>query len=203
MPVTTARQKVLVYLRKNRLASAQEIARALRVTPANIRHHLGILAADGRVAVLSERSEGRGRPVKLYGLSGVLTGDNLAMLSDVVLEEALKNPPAAGREAWLESLAAALMEQAGLAELSALPLSKRLALAVEKLNELHYAARWEAGAEGPRLLFGQCPYAAIIDRHPELCRMDAALAEAVLGWDVQQTARIHPGAGTVSYCVFV
>jgi predicted ArsR family transcriptional regulator len=125
------------------------------------------------------------------------------MLSDVVLEEALKNPPAAGREAWLESLAAALMKQAGLAELSALPLSKRLALAVEKLNESHYAARWEAGAEGPRLLFGQCPYAAIIDRHPELCRMDAALAEAVLGWDVQQTARIRPGAGTVSYCVFV
>ncbi len=203
MPVTTARQKVLGYLKKNHLASAHEIARALHVTSANVRHHLGILAADGRVAVASERREGRGRPVKLYGLSGVLAGDNLTMLSDAILDEALKNLSAARSEALLASLAAALIDRAGLADLSTLPLAKRLALAVEKLNDLHYAARWEAGAEGPRMLFGQCPYAAIIGRHPELCRMDAIVVEAVLGRDVQQTAKIRPGADAIPYCIFV
>ena len=64
MAMTTARQKVLAYLKKNRLASAQEIARALHVTPANARHHLRILAADGRVTVVSAGGEGRGRKGK-------------------------------------------------------------------------------------------------------------------------------------------
>jgi predicted ArsR family transcriptional regulator len=96
-----------------------------------------------------------------------------------------------------------LMERARLAEIYTLPLAKRLTLAVEKLNDLHYAARWEAGAEGPRLLFGHCPYAAIIEKHPELCRMDAALVESALGKGARQTARISQGTGQVSYCIFL
>jgi predicted ArsR family transcriptional regulator len=40
---------------------------------------------------------------------------------------------------------------------------------------MNYHARWEAGAEGPRILFGHCPYAAIVGKHPELCEMDVSL----------------------------
>ena len=78
--------------RKTRSASAGEIARALDVTPADVRHHLGVLVSDGLVTVTGDRREGRGRPVKLYGLSSALTGDNLAGLLDAALRE------------WLDSL---------------------------------------------------------------------------------------------------
>ncbi len=193
MAVTTARQKVLAYLKKNRLVSAHEIARALNVTPANARHHLGILAADGRVTVISQRREGRGRPVKLYGLSNALAGDNLPALLDAVLEEWLDGLHPSKREQAMRSVAKRMGENL---KGEALPMAKRLALMVERLNPLHYQARWEAGAEGPRLIFGQCPYAAVIGKHPELCLMDAAILEMVLGTHVDQRVKLNPA------CVF-
>ena len=189
MPVTTARQKVLAYLKKNRLASAHEIARASHVTSANIRHHLGILAADGRVAVISERKEGRGRPVKLYGLAGALVGDNLSSLLDAALTEWLGGLSPSKREQAMRSVAKRVGENLKGESVS---LMKRLAFTIEKLNELHYQARWEAGAEGPRVIFGQCPYAPVIARHPELCQMDAAILESALGAPIEQRMKLRP-----------
>ena len=194
MPVTTARQKVVAYLKKNRLASAHEIARALHVTSANVRHHLGILAADGRVAVISERKEGRGRPVKLYGLSGPLAGDNLAGLLDAALSEWLGGLSPSKREQAMRSVARRVGENP---KGENIPLAKRLAATVEALNPLHYQARWEAGAEGPRVILGQCPYAAVIGKHPELCLMDASLLEGALGARVDQRVKLGPA------CVFL
>ena len=57
---------------------------------------------------------------------------------------------------------------------------KTTGFVIEKLNEMHYQARWEAGAQGPRVIFGRCPFAKIIENHPELCKMDAAMLEMSL-----------------------
>jgi len=75
-----------------------------------------------------------------------------------------------------------------------------LNLSVEKLNQMNYHARWEAGAGGPRILFGHCPYAAIITRHPELCAMDAALLKELFGDELEQIAKIENFQDT---CVFI
>ncbi len=45
----TTRQRILSHLKKTRAASAREIARALNLSAPNVRHHLGVLASDGRV----------------------------------------------------------------------------------------------------------------------------------------------------------
>lgn len=65
---------------------------------------------------------------------------------------------------------------------------------------MNYHARWEAGAEGPRVIFGHCPYAAIIARHPDLCRMDKALLEEWMGRSADQFAKIEIEGSLV--CVF-
>jgi predicted ArsR family transcriptional regulator len=192
MPITT-RQKILDYLKRNRSVSSRELARALHMTPANARHHLGILAADGRVEVVSQRRGGKGRPEKVYRLAGTLAGDNLSVLADALLTEA---GPTLEMEALGERIAGDILE-------SAQPLMRRLASVVERLNGMHYQARWEAGAEGPRIVLGHCPYAAVIGKHPELCRMDAGLLAKLLGGDVRQTAKLEIGAGGLPYCVFV
>ena len=88
MPVTTARQRVLMQLSKLGPSSARELARTLRMSDANVRHHLRVLASDGRLIVLRTRAEGRGRPEKVFGLSPALEGDNLAGLADAILAEA-------------------------------------------------------------------------------------------------------------------
>jgi len=192
MSVTT-RQKILDYLKRNRTVSSRELARTLHMTPANARHHLGILAGDGRVEVVNLRRGGKGRPEKVYRLAGTLVGDNLSALADALLTEA-------DGKVEMEALGKRI---AGESIASGQPLMRRLASAVERLNGMHYQSRWEAGAEGPRVVLGHCPYAAVIGKHPELCQMDAALLAKLLGGEVRQTAKLEKGAGGLPYCAFV
>ena len=175
MPLTT-RQKILDYLKRNQTVSSREIARVLQMTPANARHHLGILAADGRVEVVSQRQAplrgqgGRGRPEKVYRLAGTLVGDNLSVLVDALLAEA-------DEDIEIEAVGRRI---AGESAIAGQPLMRRLTSTIERLNEMHYQARWEAGAEGPRVILGHCPYAGLVGKHPQLCQMDAALLSELL-----------------------
>jgi predicted ArsR family transcriptional regulator len=163
------------------------------MTPANARHHLGILGGDGRVEVFSQRQGGRGRPEKVYRLAGTLVGDNLSRLADALLTEA-------DGKVRMEALGERI---AGRGVVTGQPLMRRLVSAVERLNAMHYQARWEAGAEGPRIILGHCPYSTIIKDHPELCQMDLALLSKLLGGELQQTAMLERGAGGLPFCAFV
>ena len=190
--MTTVRQKVLTYLNKTRSATGREIARALQMSEATVRHHLRVLASDGRLEMMSPRGrDGRGRPEKVYGLPRSALGDNLAVLSEALFMEA-------GMQLPMEALAQHLMQGASFV---GQPLAKRLNLTVEKLNQMHYHARWEAGSEGPRLIFGHCPYAAIIEKHPELCQMDEAILKEWLGQPVRQISKTGKEGSAI--CMFV
>lgn len=189
MSVTTARQRVLAQLSKSGRASARELARTLRMSEAAVRHHLRVLASDGRVTVDTVRAEGRGRPQKVFGISAALAGDNLAGLVEALLSME-------GENLQVERLAMRMLDTDPLANL---PASKRLTLLVEKLNSMHYQSRWEAGAEGPRVIFGRCPYAAVIERHPKLCQMDAEILTRALGGAARQVEKMERGRGV---CIF-
>jgi predicted ArsR family transcriptional regulator len=181
----TARQKVLAHLKKTRSASAREIARALNMSTPNVRHHLGILISDGRLEVASVHQHGeRGRPEKMYSLSQSALGDNLSALADALLTEA-------GSRLNVGGVASRLLDSTQFANF---PTTKRLSLLIEKLNEMHYQSRWEAGAEGPRVIFGRCPFAKIIEHHPELCKIDESMLEAALGRPILQTVKLETNA---------
>ena len=124
---------------------------------------------------------------------GTMLGDNLSVLVDALLSEA-------GGQVEMETLGKRI---AGDDVISDQPLMRRLASTIVRLNTMRYQARWEAGAEGPRVVLGHCPYAAVIEKHPRLCQMDAALLEKLLGGDVRQTAKLEVGAGDMRYCLFV
>lgn len=189
--MTTARQKVLSYFDKSRTASAREISRALKMSPATVRHHLRVLTSDGRLEMASVRGrDKRGRPEKVYSLPRAALGDNLSALSDALLTEA-------GPSIRMEALAGHL---AGESNLAGQTLAKRLSLTIEKINQMNYHARWEAGSEGPRIIFSHCPYAAIIENHPELCRMDEAMLKEWMGQPARQIFKT--GKEGSSVCVF-
>ena len=173
--MTTSRQKILTHLKKTRSASAREIARALKLSVPNVRHHLSVLCSDGRVEMTAVRNRGgRGRPEKAYSLSEAALGDNLSALTQAILTEA-------GSKVRMEAVARLLL---GEQQFAGLPMNRRLALLIEKLNEMHYQAKWEAGAGGPRVILGRCPYARVIESHPEICTMDAALLKNAMARDV-------------------
>jgi predicted ArsR family transcriptional regulator len=161
------------------------------MSAATVRHHLRVLVSDGRLEMMSLRvREGRGRPEKVYSIPRAALGDNLSALSEALLTEA-------GLSVRMEALAKRL---AGESNIKSQPIAKRLNLIIEKLNQMNYHARWEAGPQGPRILFGHCPYAAIIVKHPELCKMDAALLNELFGDDMAQIAKIENFQGM---CIFI
>jgi predicted ArsR family transcriptional regulator len=189
--MVTVRQKILTYFTKTRTASAREISRSLKMSPATVRHHLRVMTADGRLEISFVRGrEGRGRPEKVYSLPRSALGDNLAVLGDAILIEA-------GVAVQMDALAKRL---AGDSSFKDQPIAKRLNSSIEMLNKMNYHARWEAGPQGPRLIFGHCPYAALIGKHPQLCQMDEALLEQLMGDSVAQMFKI--GKEGSSLCVF-
>ena len=190
--MTTSRQRILAHLKKTRSASAREIARALKLSAPNVRHHLSVLCSDGRVEMTAiNNREGRGRPEKVYSLSQAALGDNLSALAEAVLTEA-------GSALKMEAVAHLILDEH---QFAGQPINKRLTLLIEKLNQMHYQAHWEAGAGGPRVIFGRCPYARVIEGHPEICKMDTALLQNALVRSISPLKKIEtPAKGT---CPFI
>jgi len=194
------RSRILDYLRKQQTATVHELSSALTMTGANVRHHLGVLESSELIELVSQRREGRGRPVAVYGLSRRMLGDGLDGLAGALLEGLLRNASEAEQEVRLKSVA---LQLGGNNTPGPLPSALRqLTQAVDRLNELHYQARWEAGIDGAHIILGHCPYAAIIATYPELCRMDAYLLEQGSGSPVEQMAKLQPSAKGYPFCVF-
>lgn len=197
----TSRQRLLEFVQAQHLVSAQDVAQALRMTPANARHHLNILVEQGLVSIVGQRHPaGKGRPLLLYGVAAERLGHNLDQLNSALLSEVTQTMPVDVVAALLAGVAGRM---AGVGEESRpATLTRRLYAAVQRLNSLHYAARWEAHADAPRLILGHCPYAAIIEQHPELCQVDAHLLERLSGVAVTQIARRVEDHQGLRVCVF-
>ncbi len=195
------RQAILAYLQKNTSATAIGLSQALDSTIPNIRHHLSILLQEGAIMAFSpprSRQSGRGRPTTFYRLSPHNQPDNLDRLASALLELVQSPPPSALKPADpLAQLAYRLFNFSG----PAATLTQRLNHVIRQLNLHHYQARWEAGAAGPQIQFRNCPYAAILPEHPELCRFDCKALEIFLRRPVKMTAKID-STQPHSACIF-
>jgi len=194
------RLRILETLRKQQTASVHELSSALAMTGANVRHHLAVLESNDLIELISQRREGRGRPVNVYGLSRRVLGDGLDRLAGAMFDGLLRDAPEAEREAGLRTVALRLGGKNSPGPDTYMP--RRLSQAIDRLNELHYQAHWEAGIDGARIILGHCPYAAIIAAYPELCRMDEYLLEQRCCSPVEQLARLQPSVKGQPFCSF-
>jgi len=191
------RAQILDYIRIHQMASAVEISRALPMTPSNARHHLANLDRQKLIEVIGMRpSKGRGRPTKLYALTKQAMDHNIDLLVDSLLK-ILKE--AGNLDNHFSKLVPHLF-----GDFSSSPnLIGRLNQTVNRLDEMHYQARWEASPEGPRVIFGHCPYAAVLAENPELCQMDAVILKSQLGQSVEQVGKLERGPQGMPYCIFL
>jgi DeoR family suf operon transcriptional repressor len=197
----TTRQHIVDYLQQKRFATAAEIGRALRVTSSNVRHHLSILVEEGAVEAIGQRPpKGRGRPSTLYAQTQQAHQHNLDGLASTLLQLYVADCPEAERESRLERMAASLQ---GVKSWRGGSLTQQLVQAVNRLNQLGYRARWEARAPAPQVTLGQCPFAPIIQEHPELCAMDSRLISGLIEEPVEQTAKLATDKRGAIYCKFV
>src|SRR5260221_9709194 len=66
--MSSTRDEIVTFLRKNGSTSVNELAEATGVTPVSVRHHLSSLQAEGLIAA-AESHSGVGRPKLLYSLT--------------------------------------------------------------------------------------------------------------------------------------
>ena len=198
---TTTRQKCLAYLSKHKSATAEDFARAIGVTAADIRHHLSALIKEGLVETLREMPPSRrGRPRKTYRLSRIALGDNLPKLTDALLEEWNFSRKEGNEEVFYGRIADRLISSRKPDAQT--PISRRLLVCIDLMNSMQYQARWEAHASGPKVILEFCPYLSIIDHHPELCQMDKLMLEKVLGGPIEQLAKLERGTRNIPVCIF-
>lgn len=193
------RHLLLDYLASHRVATAKELSRGLQVTAADIRHHLKLLIDEGVVESIGRRQPaGRGRPARVFRLSQQTVGENLGILASALLSDALNNTPNDNQKDYLQRVAKRLAGDGALHR----NLTRRLYQATQRLNELNYQARWEAHTDAPQVIFGHCPYASILEQHPELCELDARLLECLLGTPVSQVTRLAQDERGAFTCKF-
>ncbi len=200
----TSRQKILDYLKTHPVSTAGELSRAMQMTPANARHHLKILVDQGVVSQVGQRTvvNQPGRPEKIYRLAETLRQNNLGPLASLLFDVIGKSSDSERFEQLLQDLAGKMVELAGV-EAPPRSLGSRLVQAMQKLNHLHYQARWEARPGAPDIYFGLCPYQEIIADHPELCRMDAIILQRLTGHAVEQIAKLAPDRTGGRSCRFL
>lgn len=195
----STRQQIIEMLELKKYLSTPEMSHALKLTPANIRHHLGILEQEGVIEVASQRkTHGKGRPIKIYTLSSQILSNNLDGLAAALLEE-LKHYEISIFDMLIARVASRLARPVIAPNQS---LTRRLFLTIQRLNDMHYQARWEAHADSPRIYLEHCPYANILPEHPELCLMDKCILEKLLDHPVIQTAKLEKDDHGIQYCLF-
>ena len=196
------RQRILNYLENHHQATAPELSLILDQTQANIRHHLNVLEQDGHIESIGQsQAQGRGRPTYIYMLSKTAQQNALDELASALLKTFQEETASPKSRHKIRKIA---KHMAGRKQ----PETKKsitiqLGKAVQRLNELNYKAHWEAHATAPQIIFERCPYAQIINRHPELCAMDSHLLSHLTGATFVQMEKISRTRQGPTHCRFV
>ena len=140
--------------------------------PNTLRGHLDVLLASGEVTRTVAESEGRGRPKWIY-TAARKAASPFQFLAEALtsLLERSADPQIA--ESAAESWAHAIPD---------LPVAdspdEAVAEAVDALNRLGFTA--EASPVGDSIAVTNCPYAALVDEHPVICDIHAAMVGRLL-----------------------
>jgi predicted ArsR family transcriptional regulator len=169
----STRQEILTYLENHPFACAEDLSHLLSKTRANIQYHLKQLEKSGCISVVIPPATDvdRGRPRRFYSLATGERPNNLLQLAHALLSAIPSG--GSGPDEFLIQVATFILNLPQNTP-SGAPRLNRL---VKELNQRGYQARWEAHAAGPEIIFRNCPYAALLPGHPELCRMDLKLLE--------------------------
>lgn len=197
--------RILERLKRAGLASIPDLARAFELSPETVREHMRALAGAGWIREAGRRSEGRGRPERLWALT----------------REAERLFPRREAEV-LQGLAAYLGEigqEEILAGFLARFASERRAAAADRLRGLEGRARLDevariltdegymaeiregGGAEPPRLRLCHCPLRELVDVTRAPCKAEISFVQELVGESLARVEYIPDGGAACAYAV--
>ncbi|HLY26418.1 MAG TPA: hypothetical protein VKQ72_08770 [Aggregatilineales bacterium] len=182
------RQVILETLHERGEATVDELVNAIgaridhEITAVTVRHHLDILRGEELVTAPEIRHRGApGRPLHVYALTEKALDyfpNNYQNLASALLKEIKATLLLPQINVIVENVADQMTAAAHMPDL---PIEARLDHVVAYLNKHGYIATWGRCAEGFILRTCNCPYRQIVDKHEELCGLDARLITALVG----------------------
>lgn len=194
------RQQILDILKTHNQATVDDLAEALNLTTMTVRHHLGIL--EEQKLVVAEPQRGRvGRPFYLYRLTPA--ADDLFpkayhLLAERVLAKIKEQYGVAEARAILHAVAQDLAASHGVG-LTERPLGERLVQVEDIMEAEGFRVRISEGGHPPSVEVCNCAYRHVAAQHPEVCELDHALMEGILG---QPLARVKYAPAGDDCCRF-
>lgn len=196
------RERVLRLIVEQGPITAAEMARALSLTAAAVRRHLGFLEDSEQVKPLAEPASvkrGRGRPAKRYVANSAAHDQFSSDYADAALkalELLAEHAGPAGVTAFAQSRSDSIRERYA----SALhEVGDDVAARAERLADLlardGYAATARPMGEGiaVQLCQGHCPIHDIASEYPQLCEAETRAFSELLGVHVQRLATLAGG----------
>ncbi len=196
------RLAVLEQIRAHNPATVASLATALGVSLITIRHHLANLMAEGLVAVHAER-DGVGRPKHIYNVTEAAHRyfpNKYHALVTGLLDELKAQLPPAQVEAIIDGMAATVAAKYNTSRNDG-TLEERLAHLIAILGEEGFMAEVQRVNGALVLTETNCPYLLVGQRHREVCRIDRALMQNVLGREVEQTSCVLNGDACCTFSI--
>lgn len=196
------RDQVARAILENGPASAADLAKRLKITPAGIRRHLDSLIEQG---VLTSREpyfgatlKGRGRPSKVFVMTD-LGREKFEHSYDDLAVAALKFMSSKNGSHLVKEFAqvrAAEIERKGEEiKNSNKNLNEKTKALAKLLTKEGFAASTRKKGIGEEVCQHHCPIAHVASEFPELCEAETAAFSAILGTHVQRLATIAHGDG--------
>jgi len=206
-PPPGGRAAVLDLVKREGPVAAETMAETLGITAMAVRQHLAGLAAEG-LATSVLRTEGRGRPAKLWRVTAQADGrfpDSHAQLASDLIVQMKKafGEPGLDRLLKLRTAEQTRAYRAAMKEKQSLK-ARLDALAAIRAREGYMAeVRREAGTGAWLFVENHCPVCAAARLCTGLCREELALFHKVLGRDVriERLSHIVAGAQRCAYRV--
>lgn len=198
---TTTRERILEIITQSRIITVSELSKKLHTTVANVRYHLDPLIEDNLIEKIPPQTAGvqRGRPASRFRLSEKSKPNDLPQLSSDLLSiliDSARNPDE--RANRITEIARTRTKGANTFGKA----TQRLIQTIDYLNRHAYRARWEAHRSGPEVRFSNCPFAAVLPDHPELCEVDRRMLEELLNVHVSILECYQPASGIPAVCIF-
>lgn len=203
----STRGRVLTLVHQRGRCTVAEIAGVLDLTPQAIRRHVCTLTEEGWLDMRNERpcSAGvrRGRPQQVYTLSD--TGRSIFMQGFQTLYlDILRHVESEFGKGAVSRVIGAKMREAAQ-QLSAdwpadFPLERRLDALQQYLVQCGFEAKIEECDDFFCLSKNRCPYLALAQQHPSICRIEQNVLTELLGTTVECESRASTqGTGGCRY----
>ena len=181
---TSTRGQIVTLLRRSS-HTVDELAQALDLTHTAVRAHLAALERDGLVQQRSER-RGTGKPSSVYDLTPAaeyLFPKSYGLLLDQLLDVLDERKSASDVDTLLREVGRRIATQWTIPPGD---LRVRLDVATEVLNELGGLMEQETEGETLCIRGYRCPFAAVVQKHPEVCDLAGTLLSELVGVPVQE-----------------